>query len=200
MGCSSVDDARCPPPTTGETVSVVELGWHVEVALPADELGPELGFLRGVFPGARSLMFGYGKKTFFTAPPDDIGEYFLGPIPGPAVVHVMGLNVTAAAAYPVGTIVLALPPGGAKALSRFIAAELTKDVSGKPVVVAHTTDPAGLFYAAASEYHLFHTCNTWVADALHAAGLPISGDGVVFSGQAVSRAEDKAASQCPNSR
>src|SRR5262249_54407878 len=30
------------------------------------------------------------------------------------------------------------------------------------------------FYAARGRYHLWHTCNTWVADALRAGGLPIS--------------------------
>jgi hypothetical protein len=64
------------------------------------------------------------------------------------------------------------------------------------MIVAPSTDPDGLFYAAQSEYNLFHTCNAWTADALHEAGLPISGDNVIFSGQVMSRVDEAAESQC----
>jgi Protein of unknown function (DUF2459) len=30
------------------------------------------------------------------------------------------------------------------------------------------------FYSARGRYHLLYTCNTWIADALRAAGLPIT--------------------------
>jgi uncharacterized protein (TIGR02117 family) len=198
--CSSVAPS-CVLPTAGDVVYVTGQGWHAEIGIPVEELDGNLRFYRKVFSGARVILIGYGKKTFFTAPPDTISEYLIGPVPGPAVIHVVGLRVTPMVAYPPeNTVTLVLPPGGRKALSDYIWNDLTKDAAGKPMVVAPSTDPDGLFYAAQSEYNLFHTCNTWTADALHEAGLPISGDNVIFSGQVMARVDDAAQSQCQSVR
>jgi hypothetical protein len=179
-------------------VFVVEQGWHVELGIPVDELDAHLAFLKAVFPGARSIMFGYGKKTFITAPPETVSEYILGPVPGPAVVQVMGISVLPSEAYTAGeTVELALPPHGAEALSDYIWDDLRKDDRGKALIAARGDDPASLFYASGSQYNLLHTCNTWAADALQAAGLAVSPDGVIFSGQAMNRSTVAAIAQCP---
>jgi len=191
----------CPRSAAGDVVYVVGQGWHAEIGIPAHELGKDLAFYRTIFPQARTIMFGYGKKTFFTAPPQTISEYVLGPFPGPAVIHVVGIRVTPTEAYPPeNTVALALPPGGGQALSAYIWKDLAKDISGKPILVARSNNPDGLFYAAQSKYNVLHTCNTWTGNALHATGLPISGDGVIFSGQIMSRANQAAQIQCQSLR
>jgi hypothetical protein len=91
---------------------------------------------------------------------------------------------------------LAVTPDGMHTLSNDIWGDLAKDDQGKVIVVAPSTDPDGLFYAAVSDYSFFHTCNAWVADRLHSTGLPISSDGVVFSGQVVGQVNDAVTSQC----
>lgn len=168
---------------------VVSRGWHVEVGLATDRLAGPLTVYRDIFPHARALMFGYGKRTFFTARADTLSDYLLGPFPGPAVIQVTGLAVLPVDAYPADDVMaLRLPTDGARALSDYIWNDLDKDPAGAPRLVALGNFPGSLFYAARSGYSPAHTCNTWAVDALHAAGLPVSGDGVVFSGQAVSRA------------
>jgi len=195
--CSAVNPLPCPQTAVGDIVYVVGQGWHAEIGIPIEELGKDLAFYREVFPGARVIMFGYGKKTFFTSPPETISEYILGPIPGPAVIQTVGIRVTPVEAYPEATtITLALSPEGRQALTAYIWEDLVKNSSGEPQAVGRSTDPDGLFYAAGSEYNLFHTCNTWTAKALHTAGLPISGEGVILSGQVMARVSEAADSQC----
>ncbi len=177
---------------------MVSHGWHAEIGIPVTELDGDLAFTRAIFPGARTIMFGYGKQTFITAPVKTFPEYLLGPFPGPAVIQTVALNVTPPEAYAADEVItLALPPDGAQKLADYIWGDLAKDESGKAILVSHSTNPDGLFYAADSIYTLFHTCNAWAADALHAAGLPVSGDRLIFSGQTMSRAEQAAAGQCP---
>lgn len=186
----------CPPPASGDLVYVVGQGWHAEIGIPVEELDDGLRFYRDVFPGARVVIFGYGKKTFFTAHAETVSEYILGPVPGPAVIQAFALNVTPLEAYPrEDTTVLRLPPDGAHALSAYIWQDLVKE-NGKPKIAARGSEPDGMFYEAVSEYNLFHTCNTWTAEALHAAGLPISADGIVFSGQTMDRVDAAAEDQC----
>jgi uncharacterized protein (TIGR02117 family) len=195
--CGSNARHPCPLPVTGDVVYVVGQGWHAEIGIPVEELDENMSFFREIFPGARVIMFGYGKKTFFIAPPEAMTEYVLGPFPGSAVIQVVGLNVTPAEAYPPeNTVTLLLPPNGGRSLSAYIWQDLAKDESGKPQVVANSSNPSGLFYAAQSEYNLFHTCNTWTADALHHAGLNVSGDNVIFSNQAMNRVAEAAEQQC----
>jgi len=40
-----------------------------------------------------------------------------------------------------------------------------------------------LFFTATPNYSAFHTCNTWVAESLAVAALPIHSAGVIFAGQ-----------------
>ncbi len=172
-------------------------GWHTQIGLPAEELQGGLAVFRQIYPGARAVMFGYGKRTFMVAPPDDIGEYVLGPVPGPALIETVGLSESPPAAYgTAGMIALALPPGGAARLSAFLWDDMARDRLGQPLLVAPGPFAGALFYAARSGYTLFHTCNTWVAAALRAAGLPVDPDFAILSGQTMARAADAARRQC----
>ena len=62
-----------------------------------------------MFPGARTIMFGYAKRTFVTAPAHTISEYILGPVPGPAIIDVSGINVSPLEAYEPGSTIVAVP-------------------------------------------------------------------------------------------
>jgi len=197
LACGSVAGPGCPPPSAADAVYVVGHGWHVEIGIPVEKLDGNMSFLRSIFPGARVIMFGYGKKTFMIAPPDAISDYLLGPFPGAALIQVVGLSVMPTEAYlPENTGTLFLPENGSQALSAYIWKDLVKDATGKPMMVAQSTHPVGLFFAAQSEYNLSHTCNTWVADILHDAGYSVSGNHVIFSNQVMNRVAEVAEEQC----
>ena len=194
--CIAIEPS-CTSPSGVDKVYVIEHGWHAELGVPVEELDRNMAFLRAVFPGVKAIIFGYGKKTFLTAPPQTISEYILGPLPGPAVIQVIGLNVMPEEAYgKENTTALTVGPNGMAALLSHIWGDFEKDGQGEPVVVGPSIDPAGLFYASNSGYSLLHTCNAWTSDVLHSAGLPIKSDGVVFSGQVVSQVNDAASDQC----
>lgn len=112
-----------PPDTL--PLYLVDRGWHTEIGIPAADLTGPLAYFRQVFPGARTILFGYGKKTFFTAPTSSPEEYLIGPFPGPAVIQVFALTVAPPQAYAPGTVVtLPLPPAGMARLSAFIGDDL----------------------------------------------------------------------------
>jgi len=197
-GCAVAPAPSCAPPPSGkELIHVLGRGWHTQIGIPTALLDGKLGLFRSVFPGARTVMFGYGKRTFMVSPPNDISEYILGPFPRPAIIEAVGLLVSPPEAYGTkGMMALELPPGGAARLSAFIWNDLAHGTDGAPLLVAPGHFPGSLFYAARSEYGLFHTCNTWVAEALAAAGLPVDADALTFSSQTMARAAKVAAAQC----
>jgi hypothetical protein len=175
----------------------VEHGWHAEFGLPLQELDPDFGFLKKLFPSASVLLIGYGKRTFITAPPDNISEYFIGPVPGPSVVQVVGLNAKPTEIYPTGDVVaLPLEKNELKTLLDYIWSDFLQDDKGQPVLVSRGTNPEGLFYAARSEYNLMHTCNTWTAKGLHQIFPAFTDQYIVFSGQVMTQVNDLAQKQC----
>ena len=171
------------PAQTEGTVSLVTHGWHTDIALPAAEASGPLARFRRLFPGARTLVFGYGKRTFMIAPAHSLGEWIIGPFPGPAAIEVSAVSTDPATAYgPQHVMTLPLPEGGAAKLSDFLWTALAKTPDGAPAFIATGNWPGSLFYAATRQYDLTHTCNRWTAEVLAAGGLPIDPGGVIFSG------------------
>ncbi len=179
-----------------DVVYVVDHGWHTDVGIPARELSGGATVFRTLFPAARAFVFGFGKRSFFTAKVETWREYLLGPFPGPGAILVTDLSVMPDAAYgPAATITLHLPQGGARALSVFLWRALAKDQAGGPRLIATGPYRGSRFYAAAATYTLGYTCNTWSADALRAAGTSVRPGGVIFAGQVMRRA--RRAEVCP---
>ena len=81
-----------------------------------------------IFPGAKILVIGFGKRTFMTAPVQTSGDLVIGPFPGDGVMLITGLSAAPDMAYSDGTIAtLDLPPNGAERLSAFIWKSLKTD-------------------------------------------------------------------------
>lgn len=175
--------ATCAPDAASQDVVwVIDHGWHTDIGVPADEITGPLGVYRSIFPGARVLMFGFGKRTFITAKVEDVSELLLGPVPGPGAIEVVGLRIPPAEAYEQPVTLLHLPPGGMQALSDFLWQTLGKTRGGEPRLISDGLFPGSLFYASTHAYNLLYTCNTWAAQALHAALFPVHTDGVVLPG------------------
>src|SRR5258708_7785642 len=173
-GCAYPELPTCNPAENGAPVAwVVDHGWHTEIGLPAEQVTGPLAIYRSIFPGVRTLMFGFGKRTFITAKVQTASELIMGPLPGPAVIQVTGLSVPPGQAYAGRTIRLALPPGGSKRLSEFLWNAIGQAASGGPRLGADRLFPGTLFYAASRRYNLTYTCNTFTADALQQAWLPV---------------------------
>ncbi|MDO9707146.1 DUF2459 domain-containing protein [Paracraurococcus lichenis] len=166
-----------PPACGGAEGSfwVTAPGWHTEIWLRAEDLAGPLARLRPLFPGAAALGFGFGKRSFMLAQADAPAEVLLGPFPGAGVVEAKGLSTLPPEAWPGGAIALALPEGGLARLLTFLEASIAADAGSLAL-------RGSLFLDAARGYSLAYTCNTWTAEALRHAGLPVSEHGVVLAG------------------
>jgi Protein of unknown function (DUF2459) len=167
---------------------VVRQGWHVEIGLPVAEITGPLGVFRDVFPGARVLMFGFGKRTFITAKVETPAELVMGPLPGPSAVQVTALSVDPQNAYDGPVTAIALPLGGAARLSAYLWEAIGKTTRGEPRLIAQGLFPGSLFYAGARRYDLGFTCNTFTAAGIEAAGFAGSPQGVVWAAGAMEAA------------
>jgi hypothetical protein len=72
---------------------------------------------------------------------------------------------------------------GIQSLATFLSDYLAVDKEGPLSRIGTGPFPQSVFFASTGTYNLGHTCNTWTAEALRAAGLPVTAAGVVFAGQ-----------------
>ncbi|WP_165943282.1 DUF2459 domain-containing protein [Roseicella aquatilis] len=172
--------APCVAPPPGEVAWLLERGWHLEIALRRADLVAPLTGIAARFPGAETLLFGFGKRSYVLAEAGAVEELLLGPLPGRGAVEVRALSAEVAA-LPGPAVALPLPPGGQARLQAFIAGSILWDgAEPRPAHPRPVQD--SLFYEARRGYSLLYTCNTWTAEALRAAGLPVSAQGVVLAG------------------
>ena len=180
-----VAPAALPGPRT-EPLYVIARGWHTEIVLPAGALEPPLASLQPVASGVRFLVFGWGARDYYMAPDPGLADALRASAPGPAVMLVIPLAVSPDDfAGPGNVVPLRVTREGMARLAQFLWDSLAKDEAGNPRRVGAGLYPQSAFFAASGTYDLGHTCNTWTAEALAAAGLPVSAAGVIFAGQLV---------------
>jgi uncharacterized protein (TIGR02117 family) len=167
-----------------EVIYVVSGGWHTELALPVEALSGPLSALKPEFPGARYLVFGWGARDYYMAQNAGIGDLLRAAAPGPAVMLVIPLQISPEAFFGDSNVfVLPASREGIQRLSEFLWDYLVNEQQGILDRVGAGPYPQSMFYASTGTYNLGHTCNTWTAEALRIAGLPVNAAGVVFAGQ-----------------
>jgi uncharacterized protein (TIGR02117 family) len=170
----------------GDIVYVIAGSWHTEIALPRDEMAGGLARLAAIFPTAPYLIFGWGARDFYMARNPGLGDLLRAAVPGPAVMLVIPLGVRPTAYLgPANAWGIPLSRAGAARLSQFLWDSVAKNRAGEPIRAGAGPIPQSEFYAASGSYDAADTCNTWTAEALHAAGLPVSAAGVVLAGQVI---------------
>ncbi|WP_187830084.1 DUF2459 domain-containing protein [Siccirubricoccus phaeus] len=174
-GCAGARQPLPPPPTGEARLQLLRRGWHSDIGLPAETVPPDLAAL---FPGAEWLLFGFGDRDYVLAASPGFGTALAALFPGPGAILVTGLRLPPAEAFPERDCTpLRLPPGGLRGAAGFVAAS----VAGGPI--RQGPYPGSLFLPARQRYSGSYTCNTWTAEALAAAGLPVMPEGVLFSWQ-----------------
>jgi uncharacterized protein (TIGR02117 family) len=175
-GCSATPVQTTPAgEEAARIVWVVSHGWHTGIIVRTGDI-PEGAWPERVhYPYAAYLEVGWGDREFYPAPDPSIGDALRAALgPSATVLHVVGLTDHPTRVFSLSeTITLEISEAGFERLIEFIAA--THDRAG-----AERAEPIGPglyldshFYPALGSFHLFNNCNTWVVNALRAAGLPL---------------------------
>jgi hypothetical protein len=181
------------------TILVARRRWHIDIGFAIADLDAPLKSLAEQFPGANYLFFGFGDRHYLMAQSHNL-PVLLGALwPGPGMILGTGLKATPVEAFG-DAWVLELRVSSAKARSAqaFIwnsLANVGSAADGKGVVdgeaaagqpiTAYAKGPyeGSLYFSALPRYSAFHTCNTWAAEVLKAAGLPVRSKRVWLAGQ-----------------
>lgn len=173
-----------PPPGHQATAVVVERGWHTDISLVAEPLDHRFDALRTRFPGARAFVFGFGQRLYLLNRNDTVLDMLRALLPSDGMILVTALNTTPEAAFgPDQAIALAVSPEGFANAADFVRNSIGNDQAGTPEFIRDGPYPGSAFYASTLTYDGLNTCNTWTAEAVRAAGVPVTADAVVFASQ-----------------
>lgn len=195
LGMASVAAAGCAggevrpyagtAPAT-EILYVIAGGWHTEIGLAVRSIAGPLRGLEQVKSGATVAVFGWGQRDYYMAADPGLGDLLKATVPGPAVMLIIPLRTAPQDVFgPSHVFAVPVSPEGAARLSEYLWSELAKEPAGIPRPIAAGPYVGSAFYPSTSTYDVLTNCNTWTAEGLHVAGLPVSADGVLFADQVV---------------
>jgi uncharacterized protein (TIGR02117 family) len=151
---------------------------HADFAIPVDDaIRERFAFLRegGIpidHPNLRYLVFGWGARDFY------IKTRMLADIrPLPALKGMVGdasvMHVLAASDVKKdeSAVVLSLPPGGIEGLLGFIERSFRRDGAAARPIEGASYGMSDAFFEGAGRFHIFRSCNIWVAQGLREAGI-----------------------------
>jgi len=177
-GCLGPMADRYPPDpqSPARVVWVVDHGWHTSLVVRAADVAGDGWPERVDFASARFLEVAWGDRDFYTAPRGTLALALRAAVASRgSVLHVAGFSEAVARYFPEREIVeVALSLRGFDALVQFVDdAHARGGARRAPRLQPGLYGDSG-FYPARARYSLLNTCNTWIASALRAAGLPIT--------------------------
>ncbi len=162
-------------------IYVVSNGWHTGLIVARADIAAGRVPETSDFPDALYLEFGWGDREYYPNPRPTLGMA-LGAlfVPSPAVIHMAGLASAPEIARPRDEVI-ALPISGLSLANLVASIDETFDRpdGGPAKAVAPGLYPGSRFYPAHGLFHLFNTCNTWIARVLWAAGFDAAPSRVV---------------------
>jgi len=199
-GCASApvagERAEPPPlPSAGGTVlTVIDRGWHTDIALPVDAFSGPIATLGQAFPGARVLVFGFGDRAYYMAPGAPFLAMLAALFPSPGVILVTALDTSPAEAFGSDHVVpLVLSPEQRQAITGTLWRSLDEQADGSIRRLGDGPYPGSGFYASGDIYDAFHNCNRWTLSTLRRGGLPADPDGVVSAAEVMAQVRRMAA-------
>lgn len=167
------------PPRADEptrTVWVLGHGWHTSIVVRRADIASGIWPERDDFPRAGFIEIAWGDRGFYVAERGTLWLALKAAFVSPeSVLHVVGFSTPIAQYFPGSDIIeVTVSARGFDELSRFIHESYARNAEGQTTRLSRGQYGTSSFYRAIGNYHLLNTCNNWVAQALRAAGLPVT--------------------------
>ncbi len=152
------------------------------------EITKPLASLETRFPGVRFLTFGFGERQFLVGRKPGLLTMLRALLPSRSALLMTALRATPQQAFGGRNVVaLRVSHAGLNQLQARLWQMFETQGTSQPVPLAPGPYIGSTFYPARPIYNGFYTCNTWTAETLRSAGLPMPA-GVLFAGQVMGMA------------
>ncbi len=167
-----------------KSVFIVHNSWHAAIVMAKSDLTDKAMAELAEFPSASFIEFSWGDRDYFPNPNAGVFSAVKAALwSGGSVIHLVGFTDSVARFYPGATIIeLRLSALAHRRLVDYLDDTFLRDASAPRDRAAPGLFPHSRFYPARRKFSLLRTCNTWVAEALEQAGLPITAQWVISAG------------------
>lgn len=162
-----------------KTIYLIKQRWHTAVVFNKKDVDstilPEVKY----FSDANLIDIGWGDEAFYQHPDFDWDLAYQALFyPSPSTLRIEGIYISQQQYFDISEIVVELKINNEKLkiLLNYIAETVWRDADGKNKILSTQYLDRVYFFKANGEYHLFNTCNTWLAKGLKQAGFKIKDD------------------------
>lgn len=162
-------------------VFVVQDFWHTGIVFNVKEVDELVWPEIADYSRYDLIDVGWGDEKFYQA--EGI-PFFLAARamlwPTQSVLQVFPFNTRLRAAYGPDSRILRIPVTKVQLdeLSRYVSESYMRDENGNPLT-STAYGETGYYFLARGKYHVFRTCNTWVAIGFRQSGFDIRSSGVL---------------------
>lgn len=163
----------------------IKQNWHTAIVFKTNELDSNLFIEFNSFSEFNLIDIGWGDEEFYQYPGFDSGLAFKALFYAtPSALRVEGLNLKESEYFNLSEVVIELEitKDQLKSMCDFINRSFLLDHNNNSIILSKQAEGKIIFYKATGSYHLFNTCNTWLANGLKEAGIQIE-DNILLTEQ-----------------
>ncbi|MEE9450717.1 MAG: DUF2459 domain-containing protein [Ignavibacteriaceae bacterium] len=160
-------------------IYLIKQYWHTAVVINKEDIDttifPEVNF----FNDAGLIDVGWGDEEFYQYPGFDSGLAYKALFYAtPSTLRVEGIGIPKQNYFDISEIVVefTISKNQLDTLCAFISNTIWRNNDGEHEILSTKGLGRIIFFKANGEYHLFNTCNTWLARGLKNAGINITDD------------------------
>jgi uncharacterized protein (TIGR02117 family) len=176
------------------SVYVINNNLHTGIVIPVSSESSQIMSALKFFNNFQFVDIGWGEEKFYQEPDDN---FCMGArailLPNTSVLRVEGYSsfdggVISWSDY---SIKFNLTHDQYIKLLTFIEKSFTKGAGDELFITLKKHSGEVIFFKSVYRYHLFNTCNTWVAEALQSAGLKVSPFFIITDSQLYKEIKDR---------
>jgi uncharacterized protein (TIGR02117 family) len=161
------------------TIYFIKQRWHTAVVFHTEDVDstilPEIKF----FSGSELIDIGWGDEAFYQHPDFewDLAYHALF-YATPSTLRIEGIFISKEKYFDISEIVVEIKISNEqlRIILKYISDTIRRDDEGEAEILSTQYLDRVYFLKAKGEYHLFNTCNTWLAEGLNKAGIEIEDD------------------------
>jgi uncharacterized protein (TIGR02117 family) len=164
-------------------IHLIKQYWHTAIVIDKNDIEPEILPEIEYFNNFSLLDFGWGDEEFYQYPGFDSGLAFSALFYStPSTLRVEGIGISKDTYFNISEIVVRIlvTEEQLNKIVNFISSTLYRGGNDSSVILSRQGLGRIIFFKANGNYHLFNTCNTWLANCLVSAGIEIE-DNIILT-------------------
>jgi uncharacterized protein (TIGR02117 family) len=166
-------------------VYFIKQNWHTAIVFNVNDLDSQIFREYYYFKDYKLIDIGWGDEEFYQYPGFDSGLAFKALFyANPSTLRIEGINLLKEDYFELSEIVIEVNVSDEqfKNICCYINKTFYLNDVGETSILSQKAEGKIIFYKSNGSYHLFNTCNTWIARGLKEAGIEIE-DNVVLTEQ-----------------